>query len=94
MEEVVMGGNAQGLAEAIPDDFVERMIATTEKHTGGHRPSMMVDRIENRPLELDAIYGIPLAHASRMGVEMVRVRMLHALLEAGERSAPEAWPAG
>ncbi|HEY5995530.1 MAG TPA: 2-dehydropantoate 2-reductase, partial [Candidatus Deferrimicrobiaceae bacterium] len=88
MEEVVMGGNAQGLAEAIPDDFVERMIATTEKHTGGHRPSMMIDRIENRPLELDAIYGIPLDRASRMGVEMTRVRMLRALLEAGERSAP------
>jgi 2-dehydropantoate 2-reductase len=94
MDEVVMGGNAQGFSEAIPDDFADRMIATTEKHTGGHRPSMMIDRFENRPLELDAIYGIPLAHAARAGVEMTRVRMLLALLEAGERGAPEAWPAG
>ncbi len=59
-----------------------------EKHTGGHKPSMMIDRLEGRPLEIGAIYRIPLEHASRAGVEMTRVRMLHALLEAGGRRRP------
>jgi 2-dehydropantoate 2-reductase len=46
---------------------------------------MMLDRLEGRPLELDAIYRIPLEHAKRRGVQMVRVEMLLALLAAGER---------
>jgi 2-dehydropantoate 2-reductase len=94
MEEVVAGANAQRLSQPIPGDFVDRMIATTERHTAGHQPSMMVDRMEDRPLELGAIYGIPLAHAAMAGVEMTRVRMLLALLEAGERGGPEEWPSG
>jgi 2-dehydropantoate 2-reductase len=52
---------------------------------GDYRPSMMIDRLEGRPLELEAIYGIPLEMAAGKGAEMVRVTMLHALLEAGER---------
>lgn len=84
MDEVVAGANAQRLSEPIPSGLAGKMIRTTEKHTGRHRPSMLVDRLENRPLELAAIYAIPLEHASRAGVEMVRVRMLHALLESGE----------
>jgi 2-dehydropantoate 2-reductase len=51
---------------------------------GDYRPSMMLDRLEGRPLELESIYGIPLQMAEEKGVEMVRVRMLHALLEAWE----------
>jgi len=45
---------------------------------------MMIDRLEGRPLELEAIYGVPLARARECGVEMVRVGMLHALLGLGE----------
>lgn len=94
MEEVVAGANAQRLSEPISGDIVGKMIATTEKHTGEHRPSMMVDRLEGRPLELDAIYAIPLAHAARAGVEMVRVRMLLALLESGEDGATRGGASG
>lgn len=84
MEEVVAGANAQGLSEPIDADaFVGHMIEVTEG-MDHYRPSMMIDRLEGRPLELEAIYAIALRQAAARGVEMVRVRMLYALLEVGE----------
>lgn len=84
MDEVIAGGNAQGLSKPISREYGEEMLATTARHTGDYRPSMMVDRLEGRPLELEAIYRIPLQHAAQQGVAMVRVGMLHALLDLGE----------
>ena len=52
---------------------------------GDYSPSMMIDRIEGRPLELDAIYGIALQEALDKGVDMRKVRLLHALLLIGEK---------
>ncbi len=85
MAEVIAAGNAQNLScpiDAAP--FIAQMISATE---GMHdyRPSMMIDRFEGRPLELEAIYGIPLARAAERQVEMVRVAMLQALLDLGEK---------
>lgn len=81
MAEVISGANAQGLSEPIPmESFIEENIERTIRHTGTYRPSMMIDRQEGRPLELDAIYRIPLEHAARRGVRMTRVAMLHSLL--------------
>jgi 2-dehydropantoate 2-reductase len=84
MDEVVAGGNAQGLSEPISGECREEMLASTARHTSDYRPSMMLDRLEGRPLELEAIYRIPLNYAARQGVAMVRVGMLHALLDLGE----------
>jgi 2-dehydropantoate 2-reductase len=85
MAEVIRAANAQGLSEPIDAvSFIARMFQLTEP-MGDYRPSMMIDRLEGRPLELEAIYGIPLEMAAEKGVELVRVRMLHALLEAGEK---------
>ena len=50
---------------------------------GAYKPSMMIDREEGRRLELGSIYAVPLERAAARGVEMVRVRMLHALLALG-----------
>jgi 2-dehydropantoate 2-reductase len=84
MAEVIRAANAQGLSEPIDAvSFISRMFELTEP-MGDYRPSMMLDRLEGRPLELESIYGIPLQMAEEKGVEMVRVRMLHALLEAWE----------
>ncbi|KIH77761.1 ketopantoate reductase [Geoalkalibacter ferrihydriticus] len=85
MEEVIRAANAQNLSTPIAPDFAGRMIDVTAS-MGAYRPSMMIDRQEQRPLELDAIYALPLARAAEKGVEMVRVRMLHALLDAGEKT--------
>jgi len=80
MTEVIAGGNAQGLSEPIDaPSFIDRMIELTEP-MGAYRPSMMIDRIEGRPLEIEAIYGIPLRHATKKGCTMPRVGLLHALL--------------
>lgn len=84
MAEVVAGANAQELSSPIDaEPFIARMFALSEPMTG-YRPSMMIDRQEGRPLELEAIYALPLRRAAERGVEMARVRMLHALLDLGE----------
>jgi 2-dehydropantoate 2-reductase len=89
MTEVVAGAEAQGLSTPISGPaFIARMISLTEE-MGAYRPSMMIDRLEGRPLELSSIYGIPLQRATGRGVEMVRVQMLHALLDGGSRGDRE-----
>jgi len=86
MGEVIAAGNAQGLTCPIDaESFIEKMISATET-MDGYQPSMMIDRLEGRPLELEAIYGIPLARADERGAPMVRVGLLHALLGLGEAS--------
>lgn len=84
MTEVIEGAAAQGL-QITPDtnQYIEEVLTRTAK-AGDYRPSMMIDRLEGRPLELEAIYEIPLRDAKSKGVEMVRVEMLHALLELGK----------
>jgi len=84
MQEVVAGGNAQQLQQPIDGaNFIQKMISLTDQ-MGGYKPSMMIDRLEGRPLELKAIYGIPLQQANAVGVEMPRTSMLYSLLKAGE----------
>jgi 2-dehydropantoate 2-reductase len=85
MAETIRAANTRGLSEPIDAPlFIGRMLEMTEP-MGDYHPSMMLDRLEGRPLELEAIYGIPLRIAAEKGVKMVRVGMLHALLEAGEK---------
>ena len=84
MGEVIAAGNAQGLSQPIKaQPFIDKMISATET-MDGYQPSMMIDRLEGHPLELEAIYGEPLTRAAACEVEMVRVGMLHALLGLGE----------
>jgi len=84
MREVIAGANAQPLEEPIAcEEFVARMIHFTDR-MDHYRPSMMIDREEGRPLELEAIYAIPLQQAAAAGVQMPRIAMLHSLLAIGE----------
>ena len=84
MQEVVDAANRQGLARPIAGpDFIERMLQATAG-MGAYRPSMMIDRLNHQPLELEAIYQVPLQRAAEAGTPMTRVAMLHALLEATE----------
>ncbi len=85
MAEVIEGANAQGLSSPLDaGEFISRMMELTAG-MGDYRPSMLIDRLEGRPLELEAIYRIPLRKAKAKGVELVRVRMLGALLALGEK---------
>jgi len=84
MVEVIAGANAQRLEEPInASEFSQQMITFTET-MDHYRPSMMIDREEKRPLELDAIYGIPLQQARTTGIKMEKVEMLYALLDMEE----------
>ncbi|MEA3545072.1 MAG: putative 2-dehydropantoate 2-reductase [Thermodesulfobacteriota bacterium] len=84
MLEVIAGANAQGLEEPIAGSaFSQQMISFTE-NMDHYRPSMMIDRAKELPLELEAIYAIPLQQARDAGVNMTRVEMLHTLLDFGE----------
>lgn len=85
MQEVINAANGQGLSEPVEGaPFIERMLTVTAG-MGAYRPSMMIDRQQGSPLELDAIYHIPLQRAAAVGRPMTRVAMLHALLELTER---------
>ncbi|MRR57411.1 MAG: putative 2-dehydropantoate 2-reductase [Deltaproteobacteria bacterium] len=84
MGEVIEGGNAQGLIKNIPGSLAENMVSFSI-NLGQYRPSMLIDRLEGRPLELDAIFGAPLAAAHEKGIEMPRVQELHALLQLAEK---------
>jgi len=84
MQEVIDAANRQDLSQVIEGSpFIERMLQVTTG-MGAYRPSMMIDRQQAAPLELDAIYRIPLERAAATGTPMTRVAMLHALLEATE----------
>jgi len=84
MLEVITGANAQGLEELIDGPgFSQRLISFTE-NMDHYQPSMLIDRIEGRLLELEAIYAIPLQQAKAVGVNMPQVEMLHTLLSYGE----------
>nr|NIS41438.1 2-dehydropantoate 2-reductase [Desulfuromonadales bacterium] len=50
MSEVVAGANAQGLRQPIDGrSFIDKMLAMTDA-MDRYRPSMMIDRLEGRPL--------------------------------------------
>jgi 2-dehydropantoate 2-reductase len=88
MQEVISAANRQRLSEPIEAaGFIERMLQVTAG-MGAYRPSMMIDRQQGAPLELDAIYRIPLERAAAVGTPMPRVAMLCALLEATEQTGP------
>lgn len=86
MLEVIAGANAQPLEEPIDGaEFSQQMISFTE-NMDHYRPSMMIDRAAGLPLELGAIYAIPLRQTKAVGVSMSLVKMLYALLDRGENS--------
>ncbi len=81
MLEVAAGANAQPLKSRIDaQDFSKKLIAFTEK-MNPYRPSMLVDREQGRPMELEAIFATPLRQAKAAGVEMPRIEMLYQLLD-------------
>ncbi len=88
MREVVAAANRQPLTEPLEGEgFIARLLELTTG-MGDYRPSMMVDRLQGSPLELDSIYGVPLERAAARAMPMPRVAMLHALLAATEPLAP------
>jgi len=78
MTEVL--GAAAACGHRIEADFIPYMLRTTDKMTP-YKTSMKLDFEHGRPLELEAIYGAPIAAAREAGFSMVRTKMLHAQLQ-------------
>jgi 2-dehydropantoate 2-reductase len=83
MCEVIEAANAQGISEKINLSLAEDMVNFTEG-LGSYKPSMMIDRQESRPLELEAIFQVPLKAAGQKGIKMPKVEELFTLLDLGE----------
>ena len=98
MEEVVASGNAD--LEARGETFridgaahVDKMFTQTDT-LGEYRPSTMIDYVEGRALEVDALWQRPLDRARELGLPVPNLAMLTALLQQYERNrlAADAQP--
>ncbi len=78
MWEVVSDAHTCGVA--VPDNIVARMLTNTEKMTA-YRTSMKIDYDEQRPLEVEAIFGNPLRAIRKVGGKSQRLEELYALLK-------------
>ncbi len=88
MFEVIAGANAQDLEEPIAGPEFSQQLITFTENMDHYRPSMMIDREEGLPLELEAIYAIPLQQAQAVGIKMAKIEMLHTLLDFSEAYIP------
>ncbi len=84
MEEVVAAGNAALAAAASPERIdgeavITRMFALTDV-MGPYRPSTLIDFLEGRAIEVDAIFAEPARRARALGVPTPRLDQLTALL--------------
>jgi 2-dehydropantoate 2-reductase len=86
MREVVAAGNAdlaaQGSEERIDGAaVVERMFELTDA-MAAYRPSTMIDFVEGRPMEVEAIFGEPVRRARALGVETPYMALLAGQMRA------------
>ncbi|MDR0352023.1 MAG: 2-dehydropantoate 2-reductase [Opitutaceae bacterium] len=63
----------------IPPRFVEKQIEVT-KAMGPYKPSSLIDFLEGREVEVEAIWGEPLRRARAAGADAPRLAMLYALV--------------
>jgi 2-dehydropantoate 2-reductase len=84
MEEVIDAGQACGFD--IPYSFAEEMAATTDVMPP-YDPSMRLDALAGRQMEIDAIYANPAAFADAHGYDMKYTKMIRRQLEAIEHLA-------
>jgi 2-dehydropantoate 2-reductase len=89
MEEVIAAGNADLKAghEAGRIDgpeVIQRMLALTDT-MGPYKPSTMIDFVEGREMEVEAIFGEPLRRALSLGVATPQLALITAVLRTLNR---------
>ena len=89
MEDVIATGNAD-LAYHAEHTHIDRetMIDIMFKNTstmGAYKPSTMIDFVENRRMEIEAIFGEPLHRAHSLKVPVPHLALLTALLRSLNR---------
>ncbi len=82
MEEVAAVGRAEGarLAADLPETVLRGLL----DRAGGHRSSIVVDRLEGRPIEWDARNAVVGRLAERHGIDVPLNRLLTTLLRLSE----------
>lgn len=84
MREVVAAGNADlaadGQAARIDGDDLCHRYLTMTAGMGPYRPSTVLDFIEGRAMEVDAMFETPARRASELGVEAPTMAMLASLV--------------
>lgn len=78
MGEIIAGANALGFG--FEQSFIDYQVKITIP-MGAYRPSSMIDYVEGRPVEVEAIWGEPLRQAKALGVAMPKLELLYALLK-------------
>ena len=94
MEEVVAAGNADLAAAGSPeridgDAVIARMFELTDV-MGPYRPSTLIDYLDGRAIEVDAIFAEPARLARALGVPTPRMELLAALLARLDPGGGEA----
>lgn len=82
MDEVVSVAQAKGYAGVSRELAREQLQRALErKGTKGIEPSMLVDVLNGRRMEVEVILGEPVRIAGELGVEVPRMETLYALLK-------------
>jgi len=89
MEEVIAAGNADLThhSEHIRIDrpsMIDSMLKKTST-MGAYKPSTMIDFVEERRMEIEAIFGEPLSRANSLDVPVPQLALLTALLQSLNR---------
>jgi len=71
---------AAALDHQINDAFIEQQIAVT-RTMNAYRPSSMIDYVEGREVEVDAIWREPIRRAHSLGVEIPEIELLLCKIE-------------
>ena len=83
MHEVAAGAAACGVP--FEADFIPKLLATTAR-MAPYAPSMRLDFLAKRELEIDYLYQRPLREAARQGVSMPAVALLASQLRSLDRA--------
>lgn len=78
MQETQAG--ARALGRDLPDSILDAIMKFTDS-LAPYKPSMMLDAIHKRDMELEGIYGEPIRTAKKLGVEMPRSETLYRELQ-------------
>ena len=94
MEEVIAAGNTDlkthfESTRLEHNTVVDYMFHLTDT-MGAYRPSLLLDFIERRPMEVEAMFGEPLRRAQSYGLEMPYLRLLTVLLRALDAQQQES----
>lgn len=84
MKEVIVTGNADLIAHSEQAHIdagavISRMFEMTAT-MGAYRPSTMIDFMEGKPMEIEAIFGEPLRRAQKLGIDTPQLALLTAIL--------------